>query len=122
MAVGSAHTVAAGVAATNHNDVLAVGAQLVFELVASVHFVLLWQEFHGKVNARQIAARHVQVARLLRAASQQHRIEVFLELLWADGFFGPVGHFGAFGQMTDHDAGFKRHAFGHQLLCAAVDV
>ena len=51
MAVGSTDTIAAGIAAANHDDVFAVSAQLVFELVASVHFVLLWQEFHGEVNA-----------------------------------------------------------------------
>ena len=37
--------------------------------------VLLRQEVHGEVNAGEVAARNRQVARLLRAARQQHRIE-----------------------------------------------
>ena len=62
MPVGRTHTIAARIAPANHDDVFAVSAQLVFELVARVDFVLLRQEFHRKVNARQIAARHGQIA------------------------------------------------------------
>ncbi len=76
-----AHAVGAGVAAADHDDVLAIGAQLALELAAGVHLVLLRQELHREMDAVEVAARHRQVARLLGATGQQHGVEVLLELL-----------------------------------------
>ena len=100
----------------------AVGAQLVFEFVACIDLVLLGQKFHRKVNARQVAPGRWQVARLFGATGQEHRVKVFFELLGADGFFGPVGDFGALGQFTHDHAGANCHAFGFELFDTAVDV
>ena len=52
MSGASAYTVRTCVATTDHHHMLAVGAQLVFEFVARIHFVLLGQKFHGEVDAR----------------------------------------------------------------------
>ena len=41
MAIAGAHAVAAGVAAADDDDMLALSAQLVLELVAGIDFVLL---------------------------------------------------------------------------------
>src|SRR6218665_2679371 len=57
-----AHAVAAGVAAADHDPMLAVRAQLRLELVAGIDLVLLGQEFHREVDAVQPAAGHRQVA------------------------------------------------------------
>ena len=62
MAGAGAYTVRARIATTNHDHMLAVGTQLVFEFVARIHLVLLWQKFHGEVDARQVAAGRWQVA------------------------------------------------------------
>jgi hypothetical protein len=80
VAVAGAHAVAAGVAAADDDDVLAVGAQLALELVAGVDLVLLRQELHREVHAVQLAAGHRQVAALLGAAGQQHGVELGLQL------------------------------------------
>jgi hypothetical protein len=78
VAVAGAHAVAPGVAAADHDHMLAVGPQLALELVACIDLVLLRQELHRKVDAVQITARHRQVARLLGAACQQHGVKVLL--------------------------------------------
>ncbi len=70
LAVGCAHAITARIAATNHDDAFAVCANLVFEFIARVDFVLLRQELHGEMHTSQIAARHRQVAALFRAACQ----------------------------------------------------
>ena len=46
------------------------------ELVAGVDLVLLRQELHREVHAVELAPGHRQVAALLRAAGQQHRVEL----------------------------------------------
>ena len=58
MAIAGAHAVAAGVAATNHDHVFALSAQLPFEFVSGIDLVLLRQKFHRKVHALQVTARH----------------------------------------------------------------
>jgi hypothetical protein len=98
VAVAGAHAIAAGVAAADHDDMLAIGTQLALDLVARVDLVLLGQEFHREVDAVQVAAGHGQVARLLGAAGQQHGVKIFLQLLGRDGFLGPVGDLGVLAQ------------------------
>ena len=122
MTVARADTVTARVAPANHDHVLAVCAQLLFERVARIDLVLLGQELHGKVNTVQLAPWDGQVSGLLRARAHEHRIEVFLKLLGADVLLGPIGHFGIFGPCAHQHASFKDHAFGLHLLDAAIDV
>ncbi|MPM55228.1 hypothetical protein SDC9_102021 [bioreactor metagenome] len=126
VAVRCTHTVRARVAAANHDDVLAVGADLALELVARVDLVLLRQELHREMDAVKIAARHWQITRLLGTAGQQHGIELFLQLFGCDGFLGPVGDLGALAQpvlgCADKHAGADLHAFGSELFCTTVDV
>ena len=122
VAVGGAHTVAAGVAAANHDDVFAVRTQLVFELVARIHLVLLGQKLHSEMHATQFTPRNGQVARDFRAAREEHRVEFFFQLIGADAFFGPVGDLAVFGPVAHHHAGFEDHALGLHLIHAAVDV
>ena len=50
------------------------------DLVAGVDLVLLRQELHREMHARQIAAGHRQVARLLGAAGQHDRVERRVQL------------------------------------------
>ena len=124
MAVGSTHAVAAGVAATDHDDVFAVRANLALELVARVNLVLLRQELHGVVHPIELTARHRQVTRLLGTARQQHGVKLGLQLLGADGFLGPVGDLGILTQTIlarNQHASANFQAFGHHLLDAAVN-
>ena len=74
------------------------------------------------MDARELAARDRQVARLLGAAGQQHRVELGLQALGADGFLGPVGDLGALRPLADDDVGAELDAFGLELLDATVDV
>ena len=62
MAGAGAYAVRACVATADHHHVFAVSAQLVFEFVARIHLVLLWQKFHREVDTRQVAARRWQIA------------------------------------------------------------
>ena len=78
MAVAGAHAITAGVAAANHDDMLARGKELALELVARVDLVLLGQELHGEMDAIQLAAGHGQVARLLGSAGEHHSVKIFL--------------------------------------------
>eukprot|EP00042_Codosiga_hollandica_P012252 m.27506 g.27506 ORF g.27506 m.27506 type:complete len:361 (+) comp39781_c0_seq1:890-1972(+) len=122
VAVAGAHAVAAGIATADDDDVLAVGAQLVLQLVASVDLVLLRQEFHREVHAGEIAAGHGQVARLLGATGQHDGVELRLQVIGRDRLLGPVGDLGTLGQCSDHHAGAELDALGLHLLDAAVDV
>ena len=65
MAGTGAYAVRTGVTTANHHHMFAIRTQLVFQLVAGIDFVLLWQKFHREMNACQITARCWQVARLL---------------------------------------------------------
>ena len=49
-----------------------------------------------------------------------YRVELLLQILGRDGFFRPVGHLAAFGQLADHDAGAHLHALGFHLFDAPV--
>ena len=73
-----ADAVAAGVAAADHDHVLAGGEDraVVEHVVARDAPVLLRQELHGEVHARELAARDRQIARHARADREHDRIEV----------------------------------------------
>src|SRR5690606_22553052 len=84
LAVGGADAVAAGVAAADHDHVLARRRQRAARggahfVVARVALVLLGQEFHRQPHARKLGARNVELARLLRAAGQHDRVEILLQ-------------------------------------------
>ena len=83
LAVGGAEAVGAGVAAADDDDVLARGGDelLVGDLVALAATVLQRQVLHREMDARQLAARHRQVARQRRAASEDDRVESGAELV-----------------------------------------
>ena len=70
LAVRRADAVGAGVAAADHDDVLARRQDLVRHRVAGDDLVLLRQELHREVDAGELAAGHRQVARLLGAAGR----------------------------------------------------
>ena len=105
--------VGAGIAAADHDDVLALcgdgagGCRLVFA-VAGIALVLLRQEVHREMNAAEIAAEDLQVARLLGAAGQRNRVE-FLDQR-AERHVSP-----------DLDPGAEFHALGLHLTDTAVD-
>ena len=68
MAVAGADAVRTGVAAADHDDMLAGCGQLVLDLVAGIDLVLLRQEFHREMDAVELAPGDRQVARMLGAA------------------------------------------------------
>ncbi len=89
---------------------LAVGEDRldVAERLAADAAVLLRQEIHGEMDAVELAARDRQVARLLGAAGQRHRVVVLEQLL---------------GRQVDADMGavMEGHAFALHLLDAHID-
>ena len=66
------------------------------------------QEIHREVDALETAAWHVQVARLARAAGEQHRVEVTLQILRRH--INPDVH-----------AGPEHHALGRQQIETAIE-
>ena len=70
-----ADAVGAGVAAADHDHVLAGRPDLIANLVAGDDLVLLRQEFHGEMDAGLVAAGDGKVARLLAAARQRDGVE-----------------------------------------------
>ncbi len=77
--MAGANAVGAGVAATDHNHVLAFGRNLLGNVVACIGLVLLGQELHGKVNAIQITSGNGQIAWGFRAACEHYGIEFFFQ-------------------------------------------
>src|SRR5690349_18008475 len=77
-------------------------------VVAGHALVLLHQEIHGEVDAVELAARHLQVARRLGAAGQGNGVVALEQRLHRQG-------------RTDLDAGAELHTFSRHLLHAAVD-
>src|SRR5690606_1968142 len=77
LAIARAHAVRAGVAAADHDHVLA-RREDVFALhrQAGHAAVLLREEIHREMHAGQIAPRYAQIARRGGAAAQAHRIEI----------------------------------------------
>ena len=108
LAVAGAQAIGAGVAAADDHDALAGGQDLIRHLVAFAAAVLLRQELHREVDAVQLAAGDVQVARLLGAAGQQDGVELLAQILHRD----VAAHVGT---------GLETHSLGAHLLDAAVD-
>ena len=78
LAVAGAEAIGAGVAAADDDHVLAGGEDRLRPgtRIALVAPVLLRQELHREMNALQLAAGDVQIARLLGAAREQDGVEV----------------------------------------------
>ena len=108
LAVGRAEAIGAGIAAADDDDVLAGGKDLVGDAIAFADLVLLRQELHREVDAFQLAAGDVEIARLLGAAGQQDGVELAAQVV--------DRHVAA-----DVGVGDELHAFGAHLLDAAVD-
>ena len=68
--VAGAQAIGAGVSAADDDDTLAGGQDLVGHIVAGIALILLRQELHGEVNALQLAAGNIQIARSFRTAAQ----------------------------------------------------
>ena len=101
---------------------LAIGADLSFNRVARIDFVLLGQKLHGEMHASQVAPGHGQVAALLGTAAEQDGVKLLLQFFRTDLRLGVVGDFAVFVPSPDHGRGFKYHALGLHLRHAAVDV
>src|SRR5690606_39246434 len=119
--VAGPDAVGPGVAATDHDDVLAGGQDLPPDLVARDDLVLLRKELRREVDAAQFAAGDRQVARQLGTAGQRHRVELAEQLLRRDLLAGPVVDAPGRG-VADQYAGAEVHPLGLHLLDAAVDV
>src|SRR3569623_565526 len=121
MAVRGADAVGAGIAAADHDYMLAGCHDLLFQLVAGIDLVLLRQKFHRKMHALQFAPRHRQIARLLGAACDDDDIEILLKLIGRHRFLGPVRDIG--GEiLTNQYTGAENDAFGFHLLDTAVNM
>ncbi|EGF33460.1 hypothetical protein IMCC9480_3932 [Oxalobacteraceae bacterium IMCC9480] len=121
LAVRGTDAVRTGITATDDDDMLASGENLVLDLVAGIALVLQGQEVHREMHALELATRYRQIARLLGATGDDDGIEVFFKLLGEDGFLGPVIHVGR-EVLADQHAGAESHAFGLHLLDATVNV
>ena len=109
MPIRGAHAVTAGVTATDDDDMLAGGHDLVVHLGARHDHVLQRQKIHREVNAVELATGHRQVTRPFGAASQNHRVEICQQDC---------------GRRIDADMllDAKLHTLGLQLRNAAVDM
>ena len=111
--VGGADAVRAGIAAADHDHVLArrgqrsAGCSAHF-IVAGIALVLLAEEFHSQPYTVELGAGNIEQTGLFRAASQHHRVEIFPQGLQAD--FD-----------TDFGTGFKLDTFCFHLDRAPVD-
>lgn len=90
LTVGRAYAVAAGVAAANHEHILAPGAhRLVFvELHSGQHSVLLGQHVEREIYAAQFAPRHLEVAGGRRAGGYHVGVEAVGQLV--DVYLNPA--------------------------------
>src|SRR5690606_20691735 len=109
-AVRGADAVRAGVAAADDDDVLALGEDRldVGERLVGDAPVLLGQEFHGEVDAVEVAALDWQIARLFGTAREDYGVVLFDQFVDGD-------------DVADMDAGMQHHALGLHLFGAAVD-
>ncbi|ABA48089.1 hypothetical protein BURPS1710b_3715 [Burkholderia pseudomallei 1710b] len=121
VAVRRADAIRTRVAAADHDDVLALREQLIGQLVARVHAVLLRQELHREMDAGELAPRHRQIARRLRAARDHDRVELVLQRLGRNRLLRHVAD--RLGQRiaADEHARAERHAFRFHLAHPAVD-
>ena len=122
MAVTGSNAVRTRVATANNNDVFTFGPNLIFDFVAGIDLVLAGQKLHSKMHAIEISTWYGQISRLLGATRQNHGIKLFLQLRGAHGLFGPIGHFGIFRQVANHDTATKNNPFSLHLLNPAVNM
>src|SRR5471030_2274539 len=113
MPVGGANAVRTGIAAADHHDMLALGADRAPGrgprlVVAGDAPVLRHQEVHRVVDAAELATRDLQIARPFRAAGQRHRVIAFEQRLHRQ-------------RGADLDAGAELDTLGLHLAHAAVD-
>src|SRR5271166_1296974 len=118
LAHGVADAVGAGVAAADHDDVLAAGADLIADRglggrrlgseLARDPAVALIEVVHREVHAVELAARHRQVARHARAGRQHDRVIALAQLV--DLYVG-----------AHVDAAAELDALGCELLDAALN-
>ena len=120
VAVGGADAVVAGVAAADHDDVLAFGRNHV-DLVARVHLVLQRQEFHRVVHAGKLATRHRQIARVLAPPARTTASNSACSAA-GDRLGGVVAHAHRQFGVGDHHPGAEHHPFVLHLRDATVDV
>jgi hypothetical protein len=120
VAVGGADAVGAGVAAADHDDVLALDVDRVGDALLDF-LVLRDQELQRGVDALQLAARDRQVAGHFGAGGEDHRVEIRLQLVGRDGFGGVVVDAGRQVLVADQHLGTEGDALGLHLLDAAVD-
>ena len=80
--IDGAHAVGAGVAAADDDDppVEGADARLVGDVLAGHAPVLLDQEVHREVHAGELAPGHRQIARVLGAAGEHHRVVLVEQL------------------------------------------
>ena len=76
MPVRRTQAIGAGIAAADDDNVLIRRQDLIGNLIAGHTLVLLRQKFHGKVDAFQFAAGHIQIAAPFGPAAEQQRIEL----------------------------------------------
>ena len=107
---GRADAVAAGVAAADDGDDLVLGREGLAARhgVPGVQAVLLGEEFHGEVDALQLAAGHHEVARLAGPHGQADGVEASAQVAGGD-------------VLADVHAGLELHALGRHLGQAAVE-
>src|SRR5690606_14289193 len=118
VAVAGAHAVRAGVAAADHDHMLALGQCLVGQAVAGHGLVLLAQEVHGEIHALEFAAGYRQVARGFRAAAHDHGVELGQQGI-GRAHRQAIGH--GVRRVADIGRGQELHALGFHLGNAAVD-
>src|SRR5690606_16996528 len=108
------NTVGAGVTATNDNDVLVLGADVVavFQIGVQQTAGVLGQKVHREVDAVALATRNVQVAWLGGASRQTQGIDLGQQLFHVNRIGAGAAHVG-----VDHEL----HALRFQQLHATVD-
>ena len=86
LTVGSTHTVATGVATTNHEYILALSRNALSGRNFSPcnHAVLLLEQFEGEMYALEVASLHVEVTWHARTDSDAHSIKLVDNLLDGD--------------------------------------
>ena len=107
LAVASAQTVGAGVAAADDHNALAGGENLAGDFIAGDPLVLLRQELHREVDALEFAARDFQIAGSFGATGEQNRVK----------FLAKVVHRHV---VADVRVGLKLNAFDSHLFEAAI--
>src|SRR5574343_245285 len=120
MAVAGADAVGTGIAAADDDDVLALDVDRVLDALLDF-LVLRNQEFQRGVDALELTPRHRQIARHFGAGSEDHGVEILLQLLGRNGFGRIVVDAGRNALVADDDLGLEDHAFGFHLGNATVD-